>query len=251
MTELMDVVVIAERSVLLTLEGIRAKLLTAEVKSAPVHKITHISMETDVLAENRHLAEHNQQKLHGSSVRSVDVMGTTGAGKTALIIKLSKMLMARGLRVAAIAGDVTGQDDYDRFEAAGVKAFNLNTGKECHLDANLLDKALDGIDLMEMDFLFVENVGNLVCPADFPLGTDKRVVVISVTEGDDMVRKHPMIFQEADVAVINKMDLAEYMGIDVARVKADYRKLSGGRELIPVSERTGEGLEALVDALLG
>lgn len=239
-----------EGRIRIMLEGLRAKLLTREVKSALVHKITHISMETDVLAENRHLAAHNQQKLHGSGVRSVDVMGTTGAGKTALIIKLSKMLMARGLRVAAIAGDVTGQDDYDRFEAAGVKAFNLNTGKECHLDANLLDKALDGIDLMEMDFLFVENVGNLVCPADFPLGTDKRLVVISVTEGDDMVRKHPMIFQGADIAVINKMDLAAYMGVNVERVKADYRKLSGGKELMPVSERTGEGLEALVDALL-
>ncbi len=216
-----------------------------------MHKITHISMETDVLAENRHLAEHNQQKLHGSGVRSVDVMGTTGAGKTALIIKLSKMMMARGLRVAAIAGDVTGQDDYDRFEAAGIRAYNLNTGKECHLDANLLDRALDDIDLMDIDLLFVENVGNLVCPADFPLGTDKRMVVISVTEGDDMVRKHPMIFQGADIAVINKMDLVDYMGVDLERVKADYRKLSGGRELIPVSERTGEGLDVLVDALLG
>lgn len=205
-----------------------------------MHKITHISMETDVLAENRHLAEHNHQKLHDLGVRSVDVMGTTGAGKTALIIKLSKMLMARGLRVAAIAGDVTGQDDYDRFEAAGVSAFNLNTGKECHLDAHLLDHALDDIDLAGFDFLFVENVGNLVCPADFPLGTDKRLVVISVTEGDDMVRKHPMIFQGADIAVINKMDLAEYMRIDVARVKTDYRKLSGGRELMTVSERTGK-----------
>jgi len=215
-----------------------------------VHKITHISMETDVLAENRHLAEHNHHKLHSSGVRSVDVMGTTGAGKTALIIKLSKMLMVRGMRGEAIAGDVTGQDDYDRCEAAGIKAFTLNTGKECHLDAHLLDHALDDIDLKGFDFLFVENVGNLVCPADFPLGTDKRMVVISVTEGDDMVRKHPMIFQGADVAVINKMDLAEYMRIDVERVKSDYRKLSGGRELRPVSERTGEGLEALVDALL-
>ncbi len=216
-----------------------------------MHKITHISMETDVLAENRHLAEHNQQKLHGSGVRSVDVMGTTGAGKTALIIKLSKMMMARGLRVAAIAGDVTGQDDYDRFAAAGIRAYNLNTGKECHLDANLLDRALDDIDLMDIDLLFVENVGNLVCPADFPLGTDKRMVVISVTEGDDMVRKHPMIFQGADIAVINKMDLVDYMGVDLERVKADYRRLSGGRELMPVSERTGEGLEALADSLLG
>ena len=106
------------------------------------------------------------------------------------------------------------------------------------------------MDLEGVGFLFIENVGNLVCPADFPLGTDKRMVVISVTEGDDMVRKHPMIFQGADVGVINKMDLAEYMGIDIARVKADYRKLSGGRELLTVSERTGEGLEALVEALL-
>lgn len=215
-----------------------------------MHKITHISMETDVLAENRHLAEHNLQKLRSLGIRSVDVMGTTGAGKTALIIKLARAIMDRGLRVAAIAGDVTGQDDYDRFEAAGVKAFNLNTGKECHLDAHLLDHALDDIDLTGIDFLFVENVGNLVCPADFPLGTDQRMVVISVTEGDDMVRKHPMIFQGADLAVINKMDLAAYMEIDVDRVKADYRKLSGGRELLPVSVRTDEGLGDLVDRLL-
>jgi len=216
-----------------------------------VHKITHISMETDVLAENRHLADHNQQKLRGAGIRSVDVMGTTGAGKTALIIKLSRMLMDRGLMVAAVSGDVAGQDDYERLQAAGVKAHNLNTGKECHLDAHLLDHALDDMDLRGVDFLFVENVGNLVCPADFPLGTDRRLVVISVTEGDDMVRKHPMIFQGADVAVINKMDLADYMEVDVERVKADYRKLSGGKDIIPVSVRTGEGLGALLERLLG
>ncbi len=227
------------------------KLLTREVKSASVHNITHISMETDVLAENRHLAEHNLQKLRGSSIRSVDVMGTTGAGKTALIIKLSKMLMDKGLRVAVIAGDVTGQDDYDRFREAGVRAFNLNTGKECHLDANLLDHALDDIDLVGIDFLFIENVGNLVCPADFPLGTDLRLVVISVTEGDDMVRKHPMIFQGTDIAVLNKMDIAAYMEIDVDRVRADYRELSGGKDLYTVSVRIGEGLNELVSKILG
>ncbi|MDD1771354.1 MAG: hydrogenase nickel incorporation protein HypB [Methanomassiliicoccales archaeon] len=207
-------------------------------------------METDVLAENRHLADHNRYTLRGAGVRSVDVMGTTGAGKTALIIKLSKIIMERGLRVGVIAGDVTGQDDYDRFQEAGVKAFNLNTGKECHLDANLVDKALDSIDLLDLDFLFVENVGNLVCPADFPLGTDSRLVVISVTEGDDMVRKHPMIFQDADIAVFNKMDLAEYMGVDVERVKDDYRKLTGGKDLMPTSVRTGDGIRELVGRLL-
>ena len=154
------------------------------------------------------------------------------------------------MRVGVIAGDVTGQDDFDRFQEAGIKAFNLNTGKECHLDANLVDKALDSIDLLDLDFLFVENVGNLVCPADFPLGTDSRLVVISVTEGDDMVRKHPMIFQDADIAVFNKMDLAEYMGVDVERVKADYRKLTGGKELMPTSVRTGDGIRELVGRLL-
>lgn len=215
-----------------------------------MHKTTHISMETDVLAENRHLADHNRYTLRGAGVRSVDVMGTTGAGKTALIIKLSKIIMEKGLRVGVIAGDVTGQDDFDRFQEAGIKAFNLNTGKECHLDANLVDKALDSIDLLDLDFLFVENVGNLVCPADFPLGTDSRLVVISVTEGDDMVRKHPMIFQDADIAVFNKMDLAEYMGVDVERVKADYRKLTGGKELMPTSVRTGDGIRELVGRLL-
>ena len=215
-----------------------------------MHKITHISMETDVLAENRHLAEHNHQKLRRAGIRSVDVMGTTGAGKTALIIWLSRAIMDRGLRVAVIAGDVTGQDDYDRFRAAGVRAFNLNTGKECHLDAHLLDHALDDMDLTEVDFLFVENVGNLVCPADFPLGTDRRLVVISATEGDDMVRKHPMIFQGADLAVLNKMDLAPYMEVDVERVRADYRKLSGDKELLPVSVRSGEGLEELAKRLI-
>ncbi|MBN1109907.1 MAG: hydrogenase nickel incorporation protein HypB [Methanomassiliicoccales archaeon] len=215
-----------------------------------MHKITHISMETDVLAENRHLAEHNHEKLKGSGVRSVDVMGTTGAGKTAIIIRLSRFLMDRGLRVAVIAGDVAGQDDYERFQAAGVRAFNLSTGKECHLDAHLLDHALDDIDLAGIDFLFVENVGNLVCPADFPLGTDRRLVVISATEGDDMVRKHPMIFQGADLAVLNKMDLAPYMEVDVGRLREDYRGLTGGKELLPVSVRSGEGLEELAEFLL-
>ena len=215
-----------------------------------MHKITNISMETDVLAENKHLADHNHENLRSKGIRSLDIMGSIGSGKTALIIRLAKEMKKKGINVAVIAGDVTGQDDFNRFQEAGIKAFNINTGKECHLDSLMVDKALDHMDLEGVGFLFIENVGNLVGPADFPLGTDKRMVVISVTEGDDMVRKHPMIFQGADVGVINKMDLAEYMGIDIARVKADYRKLSGGRELLTVSERTGEGLEALVEALL-
>jgi hydrogenase nickel incorporation protein HypB len=206
-------------------------------------------MERDFLAENRHLAEHNHEKLRRKGIRSVDFMGSIGSGKTAMIIALAKMLKARGVDSAVIAGDVTGQDDYDRFRKAGMRAHNANTGKECHLDAHLVDHVLDDMDLDGIGFIFIENVGNLVCPADFPLGTDRRVVVISVTEGDDMVRKHPMIFNDADVAVLNKVDLAQIMEVDPAALQRDYARIRPGRTLMLSSVRTGEGLEAVLGAI--
>jgi hydrogenase nickel incorporation protein HypB len=210
-----------------------------------VHK-TDIRMEIDVLAENKHLAEHNSEKLRSLGIRSVDVMGSIGSGKTAMIIVLAKEAMKRGIKVAVIAGDVTGQDDFDRFREAGIDAYNINTGKECHLDSRMIDRAFDHMELDGVGFLFIENVGNLVCPADFPLGTDHRMVVISVTEGDDMVRKHPMIFNDADVAVLNKIDLAQYMGVDVDRIKKDYVNIRPGKQLHLTSVRTGEGMQDLL-----
>jgi hydrogenase nickel incorporation protein HypB len=177
-------------------------------------------------------------------------MGSIGAGKTALIIKIAEVLRMNGKRVAAVAGDVTGEDDFKRMHDAGIKAVNCNTGHECHLDANMIRKAMGKIDLHDLDVLIIENVGNLVCPADFPLGTGKRAVVISVTEGDDMVRKHPHIFQHADVAILNKVDIAEHVDADIGRIRDDYRKLTGGnKELIECSVRTGAGLDRVIKAL--
>jgi hydrogenase nickel incorporation protein HypB len=214
-----------------------------------VHKTRDIEMGTDVLAENRRLAEKNLKRLRSRGIRSVDVMGSIGSGKTALIEKSSFLLKERGIRAAAIAGDVTGQDDYDRFRSVGLPSVSVNTGKECHLDAHLIGHALDDIELDSIDLLFIENVGNLVCPADFPLGTDKRVVVISVTEGDDMVRKHPMIFTGADIAVLNKIDLLPHLDVDVERLKRDYRKIRSEASLHLISARTGEGLPELLSLL--
>jgi hydrogenase nickel incorporation protein HypB len=214
-----------------------------------VHKTRDIEMGTDVLAENRRLAEKNLKRLRSRGIRSVDVMGSIGSGKTALIEKSSFLLKERGIRAAAIAGDVTGQDDYDRFRSVGLPSVSVNTGKECHLDAHLIGHALDDIDLDSIDLLFIENVGNLVCPADFPLGTDRRVVVISVTEGDDMVRKHPMIFTGADIAVLNKIDLLPHLDVDVERLKRDYRKIRSEASLHLISARTGEGLPELLSLL--
>ena len=186
-----------------------------------MHNVT-VGMEFDVLKENSNIANENYDMLKEHDVVSIDFMGSIGAGKTALIIKLAENLRAKGLKVHAIAGDVTGVDDMTRMVDSGLTTTNCNTGKECHLDANMVHKCLHKIDLENIDVLFIENVGNLVCPADFPLGTDMRVVVISTTEGDDMVRKHPDIFIHSDLAVLNKVDIADAVDVDPQVIVGDY-----------------------------
>ena len=214
-----------------------------------MHNIT-VGMEYDVLKENSSIANANYELMKDHGVTSVDFMGSIGAGKTALIIALAERLREKGVRVHAIAGDVTGTDDMDRMAASGLEATNCNTGKECHLDAHMVGERLKAIDLDAVDVLFIENVGNLVCPADFPLGTDMRVVVISTTEGDDMVRKHHDIFIHSDLAILNKMDIADAVGVDPDVILRDYEKLTGGRkEMIPCSVRTGQGLDRVIEAL--
>jgi len=215
-----------------------------------VHNITEIGMEYDVLRENVKIANDNHDLLRKNNVRSVDMMGSIGSGKTSLIIKMASKLFAKGIGVGAIAGDVTGDDDFKRMKDAGISVMNCNTGHECHLDANMVRKTLKKMDLGKIDVLFIENVGNLVCPADFPLGTDVRAVVISTTEGDDMVRKHPDIFLHSDIAVINKTDIAEYVDVDVNVIKKDYRKLTGGvLEMMECSVKKDKGVDEIIDAM--
>ncbi|MCL2785673.1 MAG: hydrogenase nickel incorporation protein HypB [Methanomassiliicoccaceae archaeon] len=207
-------------------------------------------MEYDVLKENNKIAHANHHLLGDHKVRSVDIMGSIGSGKTSLIIKMAEKLVKKGLRVGAIAGDVTGDDDFKRMRDAGISVMNCNTGHECHLDANMVRKVLKKMDLHSIDVLFIENVGNLVCPADFPLGADLRAVVISTTEGDDMVRKHPDIFLHSDIAVVNKTDIAEYVDVDVNIIKNDYSKLTGGvLKMMECSVKKDIGVDELIDAM--
>lgn len=214
-----------------------------------MHNVT-VGMEFDVLKENNNIANENYDILKEHDIVSVDFMGSIGAGKTALIIRLAEKLREKGLRVHAIAGDVTGADDMNRMVASGITTTNCNTGKECHLDANMVHRCLHGIDLSQIDVLLIENVGNLVCPADFPLGTDMRVVVISTTEGDDMVRKHPDIFIHSDFAILNKVDIADAVGVDPNILLNDYKKLTGGRKtMIETSARQDTGLDAVIEEL--
>jgi hydrogenase nickel incorporation protein HypB len=214
-----------------------------------MHKVVTVDMERDFLAENRRLADENRALLDKHGVVAFDFLGGIGSGKTLIIEKLVDRLNAKGKRCAAIAGDVSGDDDYQRFVAHGVPAANVNTGKECHLDAHLVDHALEDLPLDKLDYLFIENVGNLVCPVDFPLGSHKRIVVISVTEGDDMVRKHPPIFAFSDVIVINKVDLAEAMEVDPKILERDAVRINPAARIIRMDARRGKGVDELMAAL--
>lgn len=214
-----------------------------------MHQLVSVDMEKDLLEANRKLAEENHQILKGKGIRSVDLMGSIGSGKTLLIEKISTLLKDRGIRTGVITGDVMGDDDYNRIISLGVPAVNVNTGKECHIDAHLAEHAIEDLDLDGIDVLLIENVGNLVCPADFPLGTDIRAVIISVTEGDDMVRKHPLIFKEADIIVINKSDLADLMEVRIESLIEDANTVKPGATVVVTDAKHSVGIEKLAEAM--
>ena len=203
----------------------------------------------DILKRQLELAERNYELLSDRGVRAINVMGAIGSGKTALILQLAERLQAKGIRVGAIAGDVAGDDDLKRFQAAGLPSAVINTGDDCHLDAHRVGHALKDFPLSAVDVLFIENVGNLVCPADFPLGTEQDLVVISVTEGDDMVRKHPKMFAQTDVVAINKIDLAEIIEVDPQRIVEDYRRVNPHGRAVLTDAKHGRGVEELLSVL--
>jgi len=219
-----------------------------EVVKAEEGEIYDIELEADLLKANEELARKNRELLRKHGVMAIDVMGAIGSGKTTLIEKLVQALKKK-YRIAVFKGDLTTTIDAELIGRHGVEVVPINTGKECHLDANLVKKALQKINLEDIDLLFIENVGNLICPADFPLGSEKRVVIISVTEGPYMVVKHPFIFMDADVAVINKKDLAQAMDVDVKKLKGDVKQVNPNVKVVATNGRSGEGVKEVVDAL--
>lgn len=214
-----------------------------------MHQID-VRIEKDLFAANEAIAAENASRLAAHGVLGIDLLGAIGSGKTALVERLAPMIAARGKRAGAIAGDVFGDDDYRRIAALGVPAVNANTGKECHLDAHLVEHALDDLPLDDLDVLFIENVGNMVCPTDFLLGASKRVVVVSSTEGDDVVNKHPMMFRSCSIGVINKVDLAPLVGADLDRMENDMRRYNPAIRVFRTNLKSGEGIGPLLEALI-
>jgi hydrogenase nickel incorporation protein HypB len=202
----------------------------------------------DILEANKQLAQKNMELLREHNVKAIDIMGSIGAGKTSLIEKLVQALKQK-YRIAVFKGDLTTTIDAERIGRHGVKVVTINTGRECHLDANVVARAVERISLQNIDLLIIENVGNLICPAEFPLGTEKRVVVVSVTEGPYMVVKHPFTFMTADVMVINKKDLAEIMKVDTEQLEKQVKEIKPDVKVAVTNALSGEGIEDLIKAL--
>ncbi|SFC49342.1 hydrogenase nickel incorporation protein HypB [Halobiforma haloterrestris] len=215
------------------------------------HDHDHGGNEDDVLARFREqAADVHERVVHDNDVTCIEFLGATGSGKTMVLERLAERVPAEE-RVGVVVGDVAGEDDARRLEEHGVETVTVNTGKECHLDASLVDDAIDSFDLEQLDRLYFENVGNMVCPADFPLGAQTRVLVVSVTEGDDVVRKHPLLFQACDATVVNKADLADAVGADLERMRADVTDVAPGMDVFETNARGDDGVDALADFLDG
>lgn len=208
-----------------------------------------------LLARNDHQAAHNREHFRAAGVRVVNLLSSPGTGKTALLEALAARSPST-LRLAALVGDLATDQDARRLQQAGLPAVQITTGQVCHLDAAMVHQALaqleaTGHPLAAVDLLLIENVGNLVCPASFSLGEDRRVVLLSVTEGEDKPLKYPATFHSSDLVVITKVDLAEAVGFDRALVHRSLQRVAPAAQVLETSARTGVGMDALLEALLG
>ncbi|MDX6401934.1 MAG: hydrogenase nickel incorporation protein HypB [Gaiellaceae bacterium] len=213
---------------------------------------TRVKVLEDVLDANSTIAAANRADFDRAGVTVVNIMSAPGAGKTALLERVLRML--DGVRVGVLEGDVQTTLDADRLASLHVPVTQINTdpgfGGECHLDANMVRSALPSLELDELDLLLIENVGNLVCPAEFRVGEDHRIMVSSVAEGEDKPLKYPLMFRACELVIVNKIDLLPHLDFDLDRYLYNLDAVHPGVERLLVSARTGEGTDALRDWLL-
>jgi hydrogenase nickel incorporation protein HypB len=204
---------------------------------------------TNILERNDQVAAALQKQFEKAGIFVLNLLGSPGCGKTSLLEKTIKALKET-LSIAVIEGDLFTAKDAERIEQHGVPVVQINTGGGCHLDANMIQGVLDCLDLGELDIIVIENVGNLVCPAEFNIGEDCKVTVLSITEGDDKPLKYPLIFKQASAVILNKVDLLPYTNFDLKAAEKDITAIHPGVTLLPVSCQTGEGLEAWFNWLM-
>ncbi len=203
-----------------------------------------------VMEWNEDVSAQVRKTLAERKVCLINVMGSPGAGKTSLITALIARLQEK-FSIGVIEGDITGQIDAEKIAALGIPAVQLNTDGACHIEAMSIQRILPQFDLDALDLLFVENIGNLVCPAEFDIGENFRITILSIPEGDDKVKKYPLMFTDTDCLVLNKCDMLPYFDFSLETVAEDYRRVNPEGPLFQVSSRSGEGLTALAEHLEG
>jgi hydrogenase nickel incorporation protein HypB len=211
-----------------------------------MHMPLEDTLGLNLLAANQHQAKHNREHFDAWELLSLNVMSSPGAGKTSLLER-SLAALAPEFVMAVLEGDMTTQLDADRLEAVGVPVVPITTGRTCHLDAAMVSGGLkllkQRLDPCSLDILWIENVGNLVCPAEFEVGEHRKVALLSVTEGDDKPLKYPVMFREADCVLITKIDLLPYLPVDIERIEAHIRAVNPHCAVIRVSASSGQGLD--------
>ena len=208
-----------------------------------------IELNEDLIENNDRLAEENNQLLREKNIRAFDFVGAIGAGKTAIIETVVQRI-TNDYRILVINGDVATRIDADRIEKHGAQTIQVNTGRECALNSYHISQVLNNYDLDEVDVLFIENVGNLICPSDFTLGTEKRIIIVSITEGPWVIRKHPMLFKFSDIAVINKIDLNDVIDVNVEEMIKDAKEINPNLTILSTSATTGENISKLINCIL-
>ena len=208
-----------------------------------------VEVDRAILGHNARFAERNRQRFKDANVRVLNIVSSPGSGKTALLERTLTDLRGR-LRIGVHVGDLRTDNDARRLSGKGAPVVQIVTGGTCHLEASMVDRALEKFDLDGLDLLIIENVGNLVCTASFDLGEDLRVVLLSVTEGEDKPQKYPGIFRNANVVLISKMDIAEAVGVDMDTLRSNVKAAAPQATVFEVSARTGAGMNAWYDLLL-
>lgn len=194
---------------------------------------------------NENCSKEIKEILKNKNVYLINVMGSPGTGKTSLIIELIKQLKDK-YNIAVVEGDIAGQVDAEKIDSLGISVIQLNTEGACHIEPKSIKNILEYFNLDEIDIIFIENVGNLVCPAEFDIGEDFKIAILSIPEGDDKVEKYPLLFSTTDLVVLNKYDMMEYFDFDDDRVEQNVKLLNSSSTIFRVSSRTGEGLNSLV-----
>jgi hydrogenase nickel incorporation protein HypB len=208
-----------------------------------------IETKKEVEKDNETLANKIHETLLDHKIKSFDIVGAIGAGKTALLELIVERLSAK-YKILVICGDITTRVDANRIERHNAETVQINTGRECALNAYHIHQIIKNKDLSKYNLIFIENVGNLICPSDFILGTDQRIIIVSITEGEWVIEKHPMLFKMSDIAVINKIDLLSRLGTNVQKMISDAKRYNPNIQVITTSAKTGENVDKLI-ALMG